>query len=255
MILGRGTVEAAQVAARLLDLGIAPGNVGVHQQHDPGSGNIRICRAGVVEAPHETFHFIVPAPQRRHLDVAAVGYRECMGIGISRRDPQRRIGLLHRVRCAGSGGEIPAITFVSVISVPELSERRHELAQFCAGPHCIDTVGKARVLEAIGATGHADVEPSAGDDVGHGRFAGELDGMPERRHYGARAEPDALGLRRQVGDIDEWIRRDGELHAMVLANPGRLETARLRSFNELRQLVENLRMRNRWLVTLHMGEQ
>ena len=66
------------------------------------------------------------------------------------------------------------------------------------------------------------------DDVGHRRFAGKLDRMPERRDHRAGAEPDRAGLAREIGDVDERIGRDGEVHAVMLAGPGRLEACLLR---------------------------
>ncbi len=147
------------------------------------------------------------------------------------------------------------LAIVDVVALPELFHRRHELAQPRTGGHRVDAVGEARVLEAVGAAGDADVEPPAGDDIRHGRLSGELDGVPEGRHDGAGAEPYTLGLRRQVGDVDERIRCDGELHAVVLTDPDGLEATRLRHLNERGQLVEDPGVRNARVLALHVGKE
>jgi hypothetical protein len=91
--------------------------------------------------------------------------------------------------------------------------------------HRIHAAGKALIFETIGAARYADIEPAVRDDVGHRRFAGELHGMPEGCDDRAGAETHSLGASRQVGNIDERIGGDGEIHAMMLARPDRMQAA------------------------------
>ena len=62
--------------------------------------------------------------------------------------------------------------------------------------------------------------------------------MPERRDHRARAEPDIGGAARQIGDRDERVGRDGEIHPVMLARPDRMHAA----------LVGNLAKRHEFLI-------
>ena len=67
--------------------------------------------------------------------------------------------------------------------------------------------------------------------------------MPERRDHVAGAEPDRTRLSGKIGELDERIGRDCEIHAVVFANPGRLEPGRLGDQDKLLELQKQVAMR------------
>ena len=142
-----------------------------------------------------------------------------------------------------------------VVAVPQALDRRHELAHALAGRGGVETRAEALVFEVVCAAGDADVEATAGDDVGHRRLTGEFDRMPERGDDGARPETDVCGAPGEIGQIDERVRGDGEVHAVVLSGPDCAHSTAVGHLAQLDVLVIQTLVTLTGVEPLHVNEQ
>ena len=65
------------------------------QQQDFGAWPV-MAYAGVIEAAHQRFDFLVALPKRRDLNAEAVLHRKLVTVGVPGGDPDWRAARLHR---------------------------------------------------------------------------------------------------------------------------------------------------------------
>ena len=110
-------------------------------------------------------------------------------------------------------------------------------------------------LELVGAAGDTEFAPAVADHVQEGRLAGRPDRIPERGDDRAGAEPDGLGLRREIGQQHHRVWRDRVLHRVVLADPHRAEAALFGDLGEFGQIIQEFTVGDRLVIPLHVDEQ
>ena len=93
------------------------------------------------------------------------------------------------------------------------------------------TIGAQRLgLAWHGAPPDAELHAAAGEDVGHGEVLGQAQRVPLGHHVEHLAEPDALGLRRQVQAEQDEVGDDlvALVLEVVLGEPHRVVAERRR---------------------------
>ena len=211
--------------------------------------------AGGVKPLHQADHFFITHMQRRHLYIATIGHREIVAVRIARRHPDRRKRLLHRFRGRGGFRELPMFAVVRVIAGPQALDRRNKFAHLLPGCPGIQTGAHPFIFKAVGPARDAQIKAAVHDQIGHRGLTRQFDRMPERGDHIAGAKPNILGAAREVHQIQERVRRDGEIHAVMLAGPDRMHAVFVSNLAEFQHFLIQSLLRLIGTDPLHMHEQ
>ncbi|CAM2159628.1 hypothetical protein PT2222_60042 [Paraburkholderia tropica] len=248
-------VEHVDFVGGHLRVVFAARHVSVAQQHDLRARHLAEFFARGIEMADEFFDFVVAEMQRRDLHVATVGHGEFVAVRIARRDPDRRMRFLQRQRRRRGRREFPELALVRVIALPELLHGGNQFAHALTRVPGVEARHQTFIFERICAARNAQFETAVRDDVGHRGFACELDRVPERRDHSARAQAHVLRLAREIDEIEERIRRDREVHAVVLAGPDGVHAAAIRDLAQLDHFFVELLLARLVGDALHVNEK
>ena len=177
------------------------------------------------------------AGERPGEDVALLLHREVVGVRRAGRDPDRRMGLLQRLRHRGRGRKRPEFALVGVVALPERLHHGQHLEHVLecvvalqAGVHAVE-------LALVSAGADAELEPPAAVKVQQRSLARRLDRVPVGRDHHRRAEPDAGRVGGPPSEDLERVGRDGHLQRVVLGGPGDGEAALVRHLHHLQRVA------------------
>ena len=124
-----------------------------------------------------------------------------------------------------------------VIALPQLLHGGDQLAHLLPGGPSIQTRRQAFIFKAVSPARHAQIQPAIHDDIGHRRLSGQPDRMPEGRDHRPRPQPHIPRAPRQIDEVQQRVRRDGEVHAMMLTRPDGVHPALIGHVAQLNHLI------------------
>ncbi len=211
--------------------------------------------AGGVETLHQADDFFIAHVERRHLHVAAVGDCEVMAVGVAGGDPDRGMRLLDGLGGGGGFGELPELTIMFVVALPQFLHGGDQFTHHQTGIPRIQTGAQTVVFIAIGAARDAEVEAAIHDEIGHRGLASQFDRVPERGDDIASAKADVFGAAGEVDEVQERVRCNGEIHAVMLASPDGVHAALVGHLAELDHLFIQPLLRFFGVDPFHMDKE
>jgi len=209
VVFGTAAVVAQRLAV-LLDLGRA--GVDVEPEHG---------RAHKVEA-------VLPAKLER--------------VGRQRRHPDRRMGLLHRLRADAEVVDLVELTFIAeAIFRPRLLDDLDALTEDIASARLVDAV--AGEFVRLVAASDAEVDPAVGHEVDQREVFGDADGMIQRQDDDARTEAYRLRAGGDGGERDGGRGAVAVLAEVVFGGPDRIEPELLSAHHDVELFVDDLLLR------------
>ena len=147
---------------------------------------------------------------------------------------------LHRLGNGGGGRELPELSVMGIIPLPERTHGGQHLLHVAPGVGLFEPGLHAVKFALIGARANAELQPPAADQIQERSLTGQIDRVPVGGGGHGGAEADLAGLARPPGQDLEGVGGNRHLDGMVFGGPDNIKPARLGHLHHVQRVPRHV---------------